>query len=57
MRGKESQNKKLLKMHIQSKYMGLTQTFEMCGHGYKTEYTLRKHLRDGACKVRSVLQI
>ena len=52
---KERQNKLLLKMHTQAEHMGLTQTCEMCGQGYKTEDTLRQHLRDGACKVRSVL--
>ena len=48
--GKESKNKGLLKMHIESEHMGITQTCEMCGNTYKTEDTFGNHLNDGSCR-------
>ena len=50
--GKESNNKKLLKMHIQSEHMGMKHTCEMCGHEYKTKGSFLNHLRySETCKV------
>ena len=43
--GKESRNKSLLKMHIESDHMGISHTCEMCGHTYKTRDTFRNHLQ------------
>ena len=47
---KESKNKALLKMHIESEHMGMTHTCGMCGHTYKTRDTFRTHLQTSACK-------
>ena len=58
--GKESKSKNkkagknLLKMHIESEHMGLVHTCEMCGNTYKTKDTFRKHVIEGACKVKSL---
>ena len=49
--GKESKNKGLLKMHIESEHMGIAHT---CVRTYKTKDTFGKHLNDSACKVKEV---
>ena len=54
--GKESNNKGLLKMHIQAEHMGMTHTCDMCGHDYKTEGSFRSHMRySETCKVEKVM--
>ena len=55
--GKESKNKGLLKMHIESEHMGISHTCEMCGHTYKTKCSFRNHFYDGACKAKSLVVI
>ena len=55
--GKESKNKHILKMHIESEHMGIAHTCEMCGRTYKTEDTFRHHLTGGACKAKSLVVI
>ena len=47
--GKESINKFLLRMHIESEHMGISHTCELCGHTYKNKSTFRGHVQDGAC--------
>ena len=52
--GKESKNKSLLKMHIESEHMGISHTCEMCGQIYKTKDTYRKHIQDSDCNVKNL---
>ena len=53
-RKQEQAGKNLLKMHIESEHMGLAHTCEMYRNTYKTKDTFRKHVIEGACKVKSL---
>ena len=53
--GKESQLKKVLKMHIESDHMGITHTCGMCGHTFRRRDTFNAHLQTSACNVKKTV--